>query len=83
MAEARTDAVSIREALPADGPALVDVIMAINHQPVNSVDDVKRIQGTMKPGDAVAFRVMRRGRTERGEVQWQPLFVAGTLSANP
>ena len=32
MAEARTDAVRIREALPADAPALVDVIMAINEE---------------------------------------------------
>jgi len=32
MAEARTDAVSIREALPPDGAELVDVIMAINEE---------------------------------------------------
>ncbi|HXP75462.1 MAG TPA: GNAT family N-acetyltransferase [Stellaceae bacterium] len=32
MIEARSDAVRIREALPADGPALVDVIMAINEE---------------------------------------------------
>ena len=32
MTEVRTDAVTIREALPADGPALVDVIMAINEE---------------------------------------------------
>jgi len=32
MPEARTDAVTIREALPADAPALVEVIMAINEE---------------------------------------------------
>ena len=32
MAEARTEAVTIREALPADGPALLDIIMAINEE---------------------------------------------------
>jgi RimJ/RimL family protein N-acetyltransferase len=32
MAELKTNAVRIREALPADGPALVDAIMAINEE---------------------------------------------------
>jgi RimJ/RimL family protein N-acetyltransferase len=32
MAETRTEAVTIREALPADAPALVDLIMAINEE---------------------------------------------------
>ncbi|HLJ19152.1 MAG TPA: GNAT family N-acetyltransferase [Stellaceae bacterium] len=32
MTELRTDAVTIREALPADAPALVDVIMTINEE---------------------------------------------------
>jgi RimJ/RimL family protein N-acetyltransferase len=32
MAEAKADGVTIREALPADGPALVDFIMAINEE---------------------------------------------------
>ena len=56
------------------------VLTAINRQPVKSVDDVKRIQGTLKPGDAVAFRVLRSAG--RGQ-EWQPLFLAGTLPNNP
>src|SRR4029077_13674281 len=32
MADVRTNAVRVREALPADGPGLVDVIMAINEE---------------------------------------------------
>jgi serine protease Do len=60
-----------------------DVIMAINRKPVNSVDDVRKIQGTLKPGDAVAFRVMRGLRGNRGEAQWNAVFAAGTLPANP
>ena len=56
-----------------------DVLTAINRQPVKSVDDVKRIQSTLKAGDAVAFRVLRSGR---GQQEWQPLFLAGTLPAN-
>jgi serine protease Do len=55
-----------------------DVVLAINRQPVNSVDDVKHIQGTLKPGDPVAFRVIRRGR----DGNWTSLFVAGTLSSS-
>ncbi|MGA2325408.1 MAG: Do family serine endopeptidase [Bryobacteraceae bacterium] len=62
-----------------------DVIMAINRQPANSVDDVQRIQSKLKPGDAVAFRVMRaiRQGMRSGDVQWQAVFPAGTLPANP
>jgi serine protease Do len=56
-----------------------DIILSINQQPVNSTDDLKRIQATLKPGDAVAFRVMtRQGRA--GE--WTSGFAAGTLPAN-
>jgi len=55
-----------------------DVLTAINRQPVKSVDDVKRIQGTLKHGDAVAFRVLRK---TRGSQDWQPIFLAGTLPA--
>ncbi len=47
-----------------------DIIMAINRQPVNSVDDVKKVQQKLKPGDAVAFHVARpqvtAGRLTRG-----------------
>ena len=57
-----------------------DVITAINRQPVKSVDDVKRIQATLKPGDAVAFRVLRK---PRGQQDWQPVYLAGTLPNTP
>jgi serine protease Do len=60
-----------------------DVITAINRRPVGSVDDVKKIQATLKPGDAVAFRVMRGARTARGAMDWRAVFAAGTLPANP
>jgi serine protease Do len=56
-----------------------DVLTAINRQPVKSVDDVKRIQGSLKPGDAVAFRILRKGR---GQQDWQAVFLAGTLPAS-
>jgi serine protease Do len=54
-----------------------DVLTAINKQPVRSVEDVKRLQGTLKPGDAVAFRVLRP--TGGRNPDWQPAFLAGTL----
>jgi serine protease Do len=56
-----------------------DVIVEINRQPVHSTDDVTRIQKTLKPGDAVAFRVLRQ--TSRTE--WTPLFLAGSLPNHP
>jgi len=63
-----------------------DVLASINRQPVNSIDDVKRIAGTLKPGDAVAFKVLRSaGGDQRGQgdqAAWQPVFLAGTLPAS-
>lgn len=58
-----------------------DVIVSINRQSVSSVDDVKRIQASLKAGDPVAFRVMRADRRQR-PVEWVSLFLAGTLPAN-
>jgi len=56
-----------------------DILVSINRHQINSTDDLKRIQATLKPGDAVAFRVMtRQGRA--GE--WASSFVAGTLPLN-
>jgi serine protease Do len=54
-----------------------DVLTSINHQPINSVDDVTRVRDTLKPGDPVTFRVLRKARGPNGE--WAPAFAAGTL----
>ena len=56
-----------------------DVITSINRQTVNSLDDVQRIQKTLKNGDAVAMRIMRS--TGRGG-DWAALHVAGELGSN-
>lgn len=56
-----------------------DIILSINHQPVNNVDDVRRIQSTLKPGDAVAIRVLRGDRNNN----WQSTYLGGTLPSNP
>jgi serine protease Do len=36
-----------------------DMIVAVNRQPVTSTDDIRKVAQTLKPGDAVAFRVVR------------------------
>ncbi|HWD00312.1 MAG TPA: Do family serine endopeptidase [Candidatus Sulfopaludibacter sp.] len=58
-----------------------DVILSLNRQPVNSTEDIKKIQATLKPGDAVAFHVIRKLRGRGGD--WQSSYLAGTLSTNP
>ena len=61
-----------------------DIIMAINRTPVNSMDDVKKVQQRLKPGDAVAFHVARpqvtsaraRGGSAEGS---DSLYLSGKL----
>jgi serine protease Do len=70
------------------GLAENDIILSINRQPVSSTDDVKRIQGTLKSGDPVAFHVMRSApqaprRAQGSEVNWQSFFLAGTMPNIP
>jgi serine protease Do len=55
-----------------------DVLVAINHQAVNSIPDVQRIESTLKPGQSVQFKVLHKtgaGRT----VDWQTNYLAGSL----
>ena len=57
-----------------------DLVVSINRQTVASFEDVKKIQAKLKPGDAVAFRVMRPLQTgRRGQVQWTGIYLSGTL----
>jgi len=59
-----------------------DIILSLNRQPVSSTEDIKKIQATLKPGDAVAFHVIRKLRGRSGG-DWQSSYLAGTLSTNP
>jgi serine protease Do len=62
-----------------------DVILSINRVPVNSIDDIRKVQSTLKPGDAVAFRVARMPQpTVRGGPSGaaQTFYLAGTLPKN-
>jgi serine protease Do len=59
-----------------------DVILAINRQPVTSVEDVLKIQSSLKPGAAVAFHVMRATPGGRGHTpQWTSFYLPGTMPA--
>ena len=56
-----------------------DVLTDINNVAINSTDDVKKVQSTLKAGDAVAFRVLRRDPRNNG---WSASFLAGALPAS-
>jgi len=57
-----------------------DVIIAIGAHPVASTEDVKRVQATLKPGDAVQFRILRRTGGPNSTT-WASTFLAGFLPA--
>jgi len=66
-----------------------DIIVSINRQAVSSIDDVRSIQGKLKPGDAVAFRIMRpvpvaaaprqQGKSGASGGAYVGTYIAGTL----
>jgi serine protease Do len=56
-----------------------DILLSINNQKVNSVDDVRRIQNALKPGDAVAIRILRQNARSK---EWNSEFLGGTLPNN-
>jgi serine protease Do len=58
-----------------------DIIVSINRQPVNTTDDIAKIRGTLRAGDAVQFKVLRK-TGGRNATDWGSAFVAGTLPNN-
>lgn len=56
-----------------------DVIVALNRRPVSSIDDIKQLQQTLKPGDDVAFKVERNAGALTGRAQWTTIYLAGVL----
>jgi serine protease Do len=61
-----------------------DIIVELNREKVNAPEDIRRIQNTLKPGQAVAFQVMRQAPGARGGAsgaggEWTPFFAAGTV----
>jgi serine protease Do len=61
-----------------------DVIVELNRQQINSPEDIRRIQNSLKPGDSVAFKVMRQAQQRLGGAngEWTPIFLAGAVPAN-
>jgi len=62
-----------------------DIMISINRQPVSSIDDIRKIQQSLKSGDAVAFRVVRQmpGLRAKGTPpRTATLFLSGTLPQN-
>jgi serine protease Do len=62
-----------------------DIIVVMNRQPVASAADLQRIATELKPGDAVALKVMRNAPSAAGRraaSDWQTFFAAGTLPRN-
>ena len=53
-----------------------DILLSLNQHPINSTDDLQRLKANLKPGDAVAFRILRR--QSRGG-PWVASYLAGTL----
>jgi serine protease Do len=59
-----------------------DLIVSINRQAVSAIEDIRKVQGTLKAGDAVAFRVVRQlpgARTKGTQPRTTSLFLSGTL----
>jgi serine protease Do len=59
-----------------------DVITAINRQPVNTVEDLRRIQSALKPGDSVAFRALRPtavGTRTNRSTTWITIYPSGRM----
>jgi len=56
-----------------------DVIVEVNHVPVNSMADYRTQMAKLKPGDDVLFRIARRSEADRVLT----LFLAGAIPATP
>ena len=56
-----------------------DIITEVNRHPISSADELKRIQNTLKPGDAVVFKIMR---ADRNKQEWSSQFLSGKLPAS-
>jgi serine protease Do len=53
-----------------------DILLSLNHHPINSTDDLQKYKAGLKPGDAVALHILRR-QSRTGP--WDSMYVAGTL----
>lgn len=56
-----------------------DVIVSINRTSVTTPEDVRKIQATLKPGDSVAFRILRPNEAPNHKRTWDSRVLPGTL----
>jgi serine protease Do len=65
------------------GLAADDVLLTINNKPLNTVQDLKEQQAKLKPGDAVAFKVLTATPDAFGRRgNWTSTYRAGELPAS-
>ncbi len=60
------------------GAARGDVIVEVNHEPISSVSDYRRVVSKLKPGQAVVFKVLRRGNND----QVLTVYLSGAVPAD-
>ncbi len=62
-----------------------DILLSLNGKPLATIQDLKDIQGKLKAGDAVAFKLMTRQRDQFGRPAggWTTTYLAGELPMNP
>jgi len=63
------------------GVQVGDTILSINRKPVAGVEDIRKLQSALKPGDPVAFRIARSNPLSRrgATADYTVFFLAGTL----
>jgi serine protease Do len=59
-----------------------DLILAINRVPIAGPEDVRSIRSRLKPGDAIAFRVLRKQGTGLTGGKYVSRYVSGLLPAD-
>lgn len=57
-----------------------DVVLWVNRVPTGSLEDIRKVQAKLKPGDAVAFGIMRPNPTTR-KITYIRTTLSGTLTA--
>jgi len=51
-----------------------DIILSVNHQPVSSVEDFARVQGTLRSGQDVLLLIAGRQGTHSPPCSWLTLY---------
>ncbi|MEP7354531.1 MAG: trypsin-like peptidase domain-containing protein [Acidobacteriota bacterium] len=61
-----------------------DIIDSINRKPVSSIEDIRKVQSQLKPGDAVAFHVVRPApaNARRRQADPEQLYLTDYLPSN-